>query len=153
LKTTHDRIELVIFELSDSVFGMSILDVREIVEHPKMTIVQKAPPLVSGLVNLRGQIITALDLGVLFEIDTPSLNQQDWLVVFKHHDIAFTVDQVNDVILVTADQCIEVPVNIDPAIAVFIDRVVQKDDQLIMVISAQHILAHSPAVEDGHDIR
>lgn len=55
--------QFVSFRMDDRLFGVDILAVREIIRNVAFTPVEKAPPAVRGLLNLRGQIVTVLDLG------------------------------------------------------------------------------------------
>ena len=50
------------FHLDDHLFGVDVLDVQEVIRYQAMTYVPLAPAVVEGLVNLRGQIVTAVDL-------------------------------------------------------------------------------------------
>ena len=53
---------LCTFWLDGRCFGIAVTDVQEVVQHQRLTRVPLAPAAVSGLLNLRGQILTALDL-------------------------------------------------------------------------------------------
>src|SRR5579872_5575645 len=50
------------FFLDGHVFGTPVPKVQEVIQHQEMTRVPLAPPVVSGLINLRGQIVSAIDL-------------------------------------------------------------------------------------------
>ena len=50
------------FYLDGHYFGLDVLQVQEIIRYQEMTRVPLAPPVVRGLINLRGQIVTAIDL-------------------------------------------------------------------------------------------
>jgi purine-binding chemotaxis protein CheW len=58
---TDDR-EYCTFVLDDAHFGIDVRRVQEVIRYQEMTRVPLAPPLVRGLINLRGQIVTAIDL-------------------------------------------------------------------------------------------
>ena len=57
-----DERQYCTFYLRDLHFGLDVLKVQEIISYQEMTRVPLAPPVVRGLINLRGQIVTALDL-------------------------------------------------------------------------------------------
>ena len=50
------------FAVDDLLFAIDVLDVQEVIRYQEMTRVPTAPPAVRGLINLRGQIVTAIDL-------------------------------------------------------------------------------------------
>ena len=54
--------QLVVFSLGAEEYGLPITAVQEIIRYQEMTRVPLAPPVVRGLINLRGQIVTAIDL-------------------------------------------------------------------------------------------
>ena len=54
----------LLFRVGSAVYGCDIDDIREIVPHREATRLPGAPPYVQGLINLRGTIVTVLDLGV-----------------------------------------------------------------------------------------
>ena len=72
----------VSFKLGEEGFGIPLDQVREIARAERITPVPQAPPAVRGLLNLRGQPITVLDLARLFEIPAPpGRSAKDRLVV------------------------------------------------------------------------
>src|ERR1700687_5948339 len=54
--------QIVSFLAQDLLFGVDVLQVQEIISQVAITPVPLAPPTVSGLINMRGQIVTAMDL-------------------------------------------------------------------------------------------
>lgn len=91
---------LCTFKLNGYDIGVEVLTVREVLKHLPTTRVPRAPAAVGGLVNLRGEIVTAIDLRRRFgfaerAVGTPSMN-----VVVRAADgvLAFVVDAVGDVV-------------------------------------------------------
>ena len=54
--------QLCTFKLGSHLFGVDAQSVQEVIRYQEMTKVPMAPPAISGLINLRGQIVTAVDL-------------------------------------------------------------------------------------------
>ena len=54
--------QLCTFFVGDFHFGIDVLQVQEVLRFHEMTAVPLAPPIIRGLINLRGQIVTAMDL-------------------------------------------------------------------------------------------
>ena len=50
------------FDVAGSFFGIDVLQVQEVLRYQEMTSVPLAPPVIEGLINLRGQIVTAFDM-------------------------------------------------------------------------------------------
>ena len=58
----------LLFRVGATVYGCDIDDIREIVPHRQATRLPGAPPYVQGLINLRGTIVTVLDLAARLEV-------------------------------------------------------------------------------------
>jgi purine-binding chemotaxis protein CheW len=102
--------QLCTFRLGDQAFGVDALTVQELIRHQTMTRVPKAPESVRGLINLRGQIVTALDLRTRLGMEPLEEGRQPMNVVIRSDDgaVSLLVDQIGDVIEVN-DDCFEVP--------------------------------------------
>ena len=82
--------------LLDLFLGVDVLKVREVIRYQEMTRVPIAPPMVRGLINLRGQIITAIDLRRRFElVDRPD-GELPMNVVLRTDDgaVSLLVDEI-----------------------------------------------------------
>ena len=91
------------FFLDGLYFGIEVLRVQEIIRYQEMTRVPLAPPVVRGLINLRGQIVTALDLRKRLELKERPDGQLPMNVVVQTDDgpISLLVDDVGDVLEVS----------------------------------------------------
>jgi purine-binding chemotaxis protein CheW len=87
------------FFLDTQMFGVAVESVQEVIRYQQMTDVPLAPNSVVGLINLRGQIVTAIDLRRRLGIPDRSTDQLPMNVVVRGEDgvISFLVDQIGDV--------------------------------------------------------
>lgn len=97
--------QLCTFQLEDLHLGVEVSRVQEVLRMQRLTPVPLAPPVVSGLINLRGQIVTALDLRR--RLGLPSV--EDWkpmnLVVRSGEEVvSVLVDRIGDVVEVDPAQ-------------------------------------------------
>ena len=74
------------FRLDDHLFGIDVLLVREINQYMVITPVPLAVPSIRGLINLRGQIVTVVDLGVLIGLEPRNIGKETHSLVLKTHD-------------------------------------------------------------------
>src|SRR3954454_4627156 len=98
-----DEHQYCTFYLDGSYFGLDVLHVQEVIRHQEMTRVPLAPPVVRGLINLRGQIVTALDLRRRLELpDRPADQPPPVNVVVRTDDgaVSLLVDDIGDVLVV-----------------------------------------------------
>src|SRR5688500_7958873 len=81
-------------------FGVDVLKVQEIIRYQEMTRVPLAPPVVRGLINLRGQIVTAIDLRRRLEMPDRPADQLPVNVVVQTDDgaVSLLVDEIGDVL-------------------------------------------------------
>src|SRR6516165_10643659 len=88
------------FYVDGHYFGLDVLRVQEIIRYQEMTRVPLAPPVVRGLINLRGQIVTAIDLRRRLELDDRPADQLPVNVVVQTDDgaVSLLVDEIGDVL-------------------------------------------------------
>lgn len=88
------------FFLDGHVFGTPVPKVQEVIQHQEMTRVPLAPELVSGLINLRGQIVSAIDLRRRLGLPDRLEGQLPMNVVVRTNDgaVSLLVDEIGDVI-------------------------------------------------------
>src|SRR5262245_37434005 len=93
------------FFLNDLFFGIEVQKVQEVIRFQQMTRIPRSPPVVSGLINLRGQIVTALDLRKRLGLPDRPADRLPMNVVVRGDDgtVSLLVDEIGDVIEVSAD--------------------------------------------------
>ena len=98
------------FYLDNLMFGVELQKVQEVMRHLELTEIPLAPDVVSGLMNLRGQIITAIDLRHRLELPTRPDGILPMNVVIRSADgaVSFLVDEIGDVVEVD-DESFECP--------------------------------------------
>ena len=94
--------QMCTFYVADQYFGLDVLEVQEIIRHQEMTRVPLAPAVVRGLINLRGQIVTALDLRQRLGLPERPASELPINVVVRTDDgaVSLLVDEIGDVLLV-----------------------------------------------------
>jgi purine-binding chemotaxis protein CheW len=88
----------LLFRVADSVYGCDIDAVREIIPYRRATRLPGAPKYVQGLVNLRGTIVTVLDLGMRLDPSRAPVREGS-IILAEHgtHVVGVVVDEVMDV--------------------------------------------------------
>lgn len=97
--------QLCTFSLDGHLFGVDAQTVQEVIRYQEMTRVPMAPPAVSGLINLRGQIVTAIDLRTRLGLTPRPAGKLPMNVVVRGDEgaVSLLVDQIGDVIEVDAE--------------------------------------------------
>ena len=97
------------FALGDEGYGMEILCVREIIKFTEITHVPRTPPHVRGVINLRGQVISVLDLRSRFDMEPIEATDETCIIVvessFKGRQLCtgVIVDRVSEVVTIPTD--------------------------------------------------
>jgi purine-binding chemotaxis protein CheW len=99
-----DERQYCTFFLDGHYFGIDVLKVQEVIRHQEMTRVPLAPPVVRGLINLRGQIVVAIDLRRRLGLTDRPASQLPVNVVVSTGEgaISLLVDEIGDVLTVPA---------------------------------------------------
>ena len=105
-----NSLQICTFYLDDLYLGIEVTVVQEIVRFHKMTPVPLASPVISGLMNLRGQILTVIDLRKRFGLPAVSENKSSMNVIVNTDGkpVSLLVDEIGDVIIMNPD-CFEKP--------------------------------------------
>ena len=104
--TVSEKKQFCTFYLDDLFFGISVLDVQEIIRYQDMTSVPLSSPVVEGLINLRGQIVTAIDMRRRLELPERDPGSEPINVIIRTDDdstASLLVDEIGDVIEVAQD--------------------------------------------------
>src|SRR5262245_32587569 len=97
--------QLCTFLVGDLAFGVDVVRVQEVIRYQEMTRVPLAPPVIRGLINLRGQIVTALDMRARLELAARDPRELPMNVVIRSDEsaVSLLVDEIGDVLDVSED--------------------------------------------------
>lgn len=123
-------------------FGVDVQEVQEVVPFQEMTRVPLAPPTVRGLLNLRGMIVTGIDLRRRLELPAAPAGGLPMNVVIRGEDslVSLLVDDIGEVIEVPADACEPPPETLPGRIRELIAGVYPLADELLLVLDTARTL-------------
>ncbi|MFM7537208.1 MAG: chemotaxis protein CheW [Acidimicrobiales bacterium] len=124
------------FYVEDIFFGVNALMVQEVLRSQPMTPVPLAPPEVTGLINLRGQIVTALDMRRRLHLPDRDASKPPTNVVVYTDDgpVSLLVDEIGDVLVLDGDDMESLPETVDRVQRDLVVGVHKLDRQLMLVI-------------------
>ncbi len=131
------------FYLGDTLLGIDTLRVQEVIIACDMTEVHHAPDYILGVINLRGRIVTIIDLGKklnLFDAE-PSEDSRIIIVDWDNEYVGLLVDAISDVIPVAKDRIVPPPSNVSGVQGRFIRGVYQTDNHLIAILDVEEVLS------------
>jgi chemotaxis signal transduction protein/truncated hemoglobin YjbI len=137
-----DRAEeqLVTMTVDDQHFGLSILSVQDIVETHAITQVPLAPSAISGVMNLRGRIVTVINLRRILGKTDDSESRMGVTVEYKGDLYTILVDQIGEVRLLDQGDFEAVPTTLDPILKQLCTGIYRMDEELLAVLDVDQIL-------------
>ncbi|MGC8550416.1 MAG: chemotaxis protein CheW [Acidobacteriaceae bacterium] len=130
------------FRLHDLFLGIEVDSVQEIIRQQKMTVVPLAPSVIEGLINLRGQIVIAID--ARRSLGLPQWEGEDTRanIVVRSEDgaVSLLVDDIDDVMDVPLDAWSPVPDNMPAEQRELIECVYNLKQGLMLAIDTAHLL-------------
>lgn len=131
------------FYLDELLFGVEVSKVQEVIRYQEMTRVPLASPVVQGLINLRGQIVTALDLRRRINLKDRASDKLPMNVVVRSGEeaVSLLVDEIGDVLEVE-DEAFEAPPETLQGVGRELIRGVYKlSDRLLLVLDTEKKVA------------
>ena len=135
------------FTLDGLYFGVDVLKVQEVIRYQEMTRIPGAPAVVSGLINLRGQLVTGLDLRQRLQLQVRPDGQLPMNVVVRTEEGATSllVDEIGDVIELDDSTHERPPETIDAITREVVRGVHKLEGRLLLVLDIERLIASSGA--------
>ena len=127
------------FYLDGHMFGVKVEQVQEVFGYQEMSKVPLAPPEVRGLINLRGQIITAIDLRQRLGMAPLPEGKLPMNVVVRTKDgvVSLLVDEIADVLEVSEDTYERPPETIPNEVRQLVLGVYKLPDKLLLILDSE----------------
>jgi len=135
------------FMLGGKVYGIDILNIKEIIEFDDLTEVPMTPDFISGVINLRGSVVPVVDLSQRFSGQGIEITKRTSIIILEvmnedlRIQVGVTVDMVNEVLDIN-------PEDIEPAPSLgnqiqtnFISGMAKVDDKLLILLNIENILS------------
>lgn len=138
-----ELVELATFYIGNARCGMDILKIQEINKLIQMTRVPKAPEYVLGILNLRGQIVTILDLGKKLGLGTTDSSQDSRNIIVNSSGghVGLLVNSISDVVSVDVERIERAPANMSGIQGDFFTGVYKTKNNLIGILNVDKVLS------------
>ena len=142
-------VEYVTATVGGQLFGLPISRVQDVFAPDRLTRVPLAPPEIAGLLNLRGRIVTAIDMRLrlgleAFAADAPRMAVG---VEFKGESYGLLIDVIGEVLKLPAGGREDNPVNLDPGLARVSAGVHRLEGKLLVILDVDRVLDIAPRVD------
>ncbi len=137
-------VQVIVFKLGDERYGVEISQVREIIKPTQITRIPNAPDFVEGVINLRGQITTIINLRKRFGMEPKPIDNDTRIIVVEYDNavIGMMVDVVNEVKYLSKEDIEPLPSIVTArSEAKFLKGVGKLPDGLLILIDLNKVLS------------
>ncbi|MFA5904481.1 MAG: chemotaxis protein CheW [Desulfobacula sp.] len=142
IETFSEDLEFSTFYVGGALCGINILNIQEINKHFEITKVPQAPDYIEGILNLRGRIVTIIDLGKKLGLSPVSKSKDNRNIIVNSEDehIGLLIDSISDVVSAKKDSIEPSPSNIGGAKGKYFKGVLKTEKQLIGILDIDEVL-------------
>ena len=135
-------LELATFYIGESLCGIDILNIQEINKQIDVTLVPQSEDYVKGVLNLRGKIVTVIDLGKKLGLSpiVPDKKNRNIIVDSQEEQIGLLVDCISDVLVADPSRIESPPANIGGVKGKYFKGVFKTDTNLIGILDIEEVL-------------
>ncbi|MGK0290574.1 MAG: purine-binding chemotaxis protein CheW [bacterium] len=139
----HDYIDVICFSLLNETYGIEILHLREILKATDIVPVPKSPDYLCGILNLRGSIITVVDLKRRLGVASCDLHKNSRVMIVQNQNrlTGLLVDQVQEIIRIDKDSIGEPSKGFPEEKRKYIKGLGKLDNQVVILPNLEKILA------------
>lgn len=148
-----DRIQYCTFRLGELYLGVEVMRVQEVIRQQTTTPVPLASPVIGGLMNLRGEIVTTIDLRRRLGLPSGDDRRQSINVVVRSDEgvVSLIVDEIGDVIEVFDEDFEPPPPTLDSSTSDVIVGIYKLPGELLLILDTDRALDLSPKGTDPID--
>jgi purine-binding chemotaxis protein CheW len=136
------EVEYVTAAIGEQLFGLPIARVQDVFAPQRLTLVPLAGPEIAGLINLRGRIVTMIDMRRRLDLkardDVPPMMAIG--VEYKGESYGLLIDEIGEVVKLPAASREDNPINLDERLARVSSGVHRLDGRLLVVLDVERIL-------------
>ncbi|MCR5252638.1 MAG: chemotaxis protein CheW [Treponema sp.] len=142
----ESQFQLVTFHLGEELYGVNIMDVKEIVKLQNVRFIPNAPYYVEGIINLRGEIIPIIDLHKRFKIqntvvaEDSDVNDGGFIILnIEGSQIGIIIDKVERVVTVKAEDVKEPPQMLSGIGSEYIEGVIRQEQGYLIMLNIRKL--------------
>lgn len=141
-------IQLIVFRAGDEEFGIKIEMVREIIKAAMITPIPESPDFIKGIINVRGEIVTAIDIKSRFSLPHTKELEPKHIVVTKKGDTLFglIVDEVIEVLRIKPTEIKSTPSLIDEINEKYVKGIISHENRLIILLDLDQVLSQEDLI-------
>lgn len=134
--------EFLCFKVSDEVYGVDIMDIKELTKPRQVTEVPRAPSFISGIISLRGVIIPIIDMLDRLGLARKTVTGRERIIVVRHGESfsGLLVDEIIQVVRIIKDDIEAAPTVLEGIDRDFVTGIGRADGQMIILLNLFNII-------------
>lgn len=135
-------LEFLCFKVSDEIYGINIMDIKELIKPREVTEVPRAPSFVSGIISLRGVIIPIIDMRDRLGLLCEKVTGRERVIVVRQGE-SFTgllVDMIIQVVRIAKDSIEAAPPVLEGIDRDFVTGIGRSDGRMIIILNLNNII-------------
>ncbi len=134
--------DFVSFTIDGQLFGIPVAKVQDVLSSQRTTPIPLAPPEIAGSLNLRGRVVTMIDMRIRLGLSPRDSSEVEMSIVVEHGQELYSlmVDSVGEVLPLNSRRHERNPPTLDPKMREYADGIYRLDDTLLVVLDVKKLL-------------
>jgi purine-binding chemotaxis protein CheW len=134
--------DFVTFTIADQLFGIPVLLVQDVLSSYQITRIPLAPPEITGSLNLRGRVVTAVDVRIRLGLPPREAGAESMSIVAETEGELYSlmVDSVGEVLPLSTAAYERNPPTLDAKLRAYSEGIYRLDDRLLVVLDVKRLL-------------
>ena len=139
----------VTFTLAEEVYGIDVMQIREVLRCPEISPVPGSPSYVLGIINLRGNVVAIIDTRSRFGLAPHEVDDNSRIIILEAKDymVGFMVDSVREVAELNSSGVEPAPDTGNHGSTKYISGLYNREEGLLIMIDANMLLTHDELAE------
>lgn len=138
-----DAVQYITFWIGEELFGVDMALVQEVISRGDITRVYKSAPYILGVINLRGQIVTILDVPTKLFGKGKGLEERDYgkiiILNLKNEQVGIAVRDVGEVLEADRGELGEIPSNIPEAVRPYFLGMLRRGERTVAILDLERM--------------
>ena len=150
-QSAERNVELVVFRIGELLCGINIAAVQEVNKHLDFTPVHQAPDTIRGIVNLRGQVLTILDLRRYLGLPSRPVDGQARSIIVRHQGetVGLLVDEVDDIVSTSTEEILAPPPHLRGSYGDLFEGVLRQQHHLVAILGVERLWTNEPSARSN----
>ena len=140
--------KILLFTIDDTVYGVEIKYINEIIGIEPITVVPKIPTYIKGVINIRGKIVPIISVRLRFGKEEIPYDDRTCIIVLEFDDgnqVGIIVDRVREVIFAAPEAMCETPTSVNVNSNHYIKNIIEDEDGIKLLLNCEKLVFEGQA--------